>query len=140
NPFDVPVPEKIELFRAAVREAKKQQRVFSASAGAWFALQDKYFASTEGSSIQQLVIQTFAEHSCDARDLKKNLTRYRNFTLAGLEAGWEHVVKGDLVENARRIREEVLEHVAAPPVKAGEKDLVLLPTHLCLTIHASIGR
>ena len=33
----------------------------------------------------------------------------------------------------------MLEHLAAPPVKAGKKDLVLLPSHLCLTIHESIG-
>ena len=36
-------------------------------------------------------------------------------------------------------RSEVLEHLAAPPVKPGKKDLVLLPSHLWLTIHESIG-
>ena len=36
-------------------------------------------------------------------------------------------------------RDEVVEHLAAPPVTPGKKDLVLLPSHLCLTIHESIG-
>ena len=45
----------------------------------------------------------------------------------------------NLVENARRIREEVIEHLNAPPVTPGKKDLVLLPSHLWLTIHESIG-
>ncbi len=39
----------------------------------------------------------------------------------------------------RALRDEVVEHLAAPPVKPGKKDLVLLPSHLCLTIHESIG-
>ena len=33
----------------------------------------------------------------------------------------------NLVENAHRIREEVVEHLKSPPVTAGKKDLVLLP-------------
>ena len=45
----------------------------------------------------------------------------------------------NLVENAARVREEVIEHLAAPPVTAGKKDLVLLPNHLWLTIHESLG-
>ena len=54
-------------------------------------------------------------------------------------AGWEAIAKANLGENAPRIRAEVLEHLAAPPVKPGRKDLVLLPSHLWLTIHESIG-
>ena len=45
----------------------------------------------------------------------------------------------NLSENAVRIREEVVEHLAAPAVKAGRKDLVLMPNHLMLTIHESVG-
>ena len=32
-----------------------------------------------------------------------------------------------------------MEHLWRPPVKPGKKDLVLMPSHLCLTIHESIG-
>ena len=42
-------------------------------------------------------------------------------------------------ENAQRIREEVLEHLAAPPVKEGKKDLILMPNHLMLTVHESVA-
>src|SRR2546422_11700029 len=47
--------------------------------------------------------------------------------------------KGGVVENARRVGEEVVNHLKAPSVSPGTKDLVLLPTHLALTIHESIG-
>ena len=42
-------------------------------------------------------------------------------------------------ENAERIREEVMEHLNAPPVKAGKKDLILMPNHLMLTVHESVA-
>ena len=139
NPFDVPVAERMEFVHAAVTEVKKQTRVFSSWSGASFELQDKYFASTEGSSIQQLILQAFTSLGCQAIDQGTGIARYRSYGPPPLEAGWEHVANANFIENARRIREEVLEHLAAPPVKPGKKDLVLLPSHLCLTIHESIG-
>ena len=53
--------------------------------------------------------------------------------------GWEYVPQMNLKENAQRMREEVLEHLAAPPVKEGKKDLILMPSYLMLTIHESVG-
>src|SRR5207245_4804612 len=54
-------------------------------------------------------------------------------------AGYQYVPLMNLVENARRIRAEVVEHLRAPAVTPGQKDLVLMPSHLWLTIHESIG-
>ncbi len=139
NPFDVPIKEKLELLRAAAAEAKKEARVFSASADLSCRSEDKYFASSEGSSIQQLVIQTYADMGATAVDIAKGLTKTRSYQPPALSIGWEYVPKIDLLEHARIIREEVLEHLAAPPVQPGRKDLVLMPTHLFLTIHESIG-
>ena len=45
----------------------------------------------------------------------------------------------NLEENAQRIREEVVEHLTAPAVKPGKKDLILMPNHLMLTIHESVA-
>ena len=44
-----------------------------------------------------------------------------------------------MIGHARRIGEEAVAHLKAPSVSPGVKDLVLLPTHLSLTIHESIG-
>ena len=54
-------------------------------------------------------------------------------------AGWEYVPEMNLEENAQRIREEVVEHLTAPPVKPGKMDLLLMPNHLMLTIHESVA-
>ena len=74
-----------------------------------------------------------------AVDISKGLSRSRMYVPPPLSTGYEFVPQMNLKENAQRIREEVLEHLAAPPVKPGKKDLVLMPSHLFLTIHESIG-
>ena len=139
DPFVVPLAEKLDLIRAAANEVKKSDRVFSSGAQLICRSQDKYFASTEGSSIQQLWLVNTGGVNATAADTARALSKSRRFVAPPSTAGYETVPIMNLLENASRIREEVLEHLAAPPVTAGKKDLVLLPTHLWLTIHESIG-
>jgi TldD protein len=139
NPFDVPLEAKLALLRFAAAEVKKGKQVFGASATLSFRSEDKYFASSEGSSIQQFLAQTFSSINASAVDLSRGVSRTRGYTPMPLLAGWEHVETYNYAEHARRIREEVVEHLAAPPVTPGKKDLVLMPSHLFLTIHESIG-
>jgi TldD protein len=139
NPFDVAIEEKLALLTDATRDIKKQQKVFIASGNLAFHSEDKYFASSEESSIQQLIIQTFGGISANAVDLQRRLSKNRNYIPTPLSTGYEFVAQMNLKENAARIREEVVEHLAAPPVRPGKKDLVLMPSHLFLTIHESVG-
>ncbi len=139
DPFTVPAGEKLELLRSVAAEMKKNQRVFGSNASLIFRSEDKYFASSEGSSIQQLVIQTYGNAMANAVDRQAGVSRTRMYTPAPLSAGWEYVPEMNMPENARRVREEVLEHLAAPAVRPGVKDLVLMPSHLYLTIHESVG-
>jgi len=139
DPFTVPVAEKIELLHGVVSEIKKNKRVFAGTANLNSRSEDKYFASSEGSSIQQFVVQVFGGAGANAIDREQNISRTRTYQPTQVSAGWEYVPKMNFIENAQRIREEVLEHLAAPGVKAGKKDLVLMPSHLMLTIHESVG-
>jgi TldD protein len=139
NPFDVAIPEKLALLLEVGREIKKDNRVFSSSASLTFHSEDKYFASSEGSSIQQFIIQTFANSSANAVDIQKRLSKSRSYIPTPLAVGYEFVPTMNLLENAQRIREEVIEHLKAPSVAASRKDLVLMPSHLFLTIHESVG-
>ncbi|MBZ5626217.1 MAG: TldD/PmbA family protein [Acidobacteriia bacterium] len=139
DPFAVSVDEKLELIHGATLTIKKNPKVFAASGSLGFHSEDKYFASSEGSSIQQYIVQVYPDLSAEAVDFKNGISRSRSYQVAPLARGWEYVPMMNLGENARRIAEEVVEHLAAPPVTAGKKDLVLLPSHLCLTIHESIG-
>ncbi len=60
DPFAVPLEEKLDLIRRAAAEVKKEKRVFSSGCSLSFRSEDKYFASSAGSSIQQLNLQTYA--------------------------------------------------------------------------------
>jgi TldD protein len=139
DPFSVSLEEKIELIHAATAEVKKEKRIFSSFCNLTFRSEDKYFASSEGSSIQQFNLQTHGEVSATAVDPARVLSKSRRYVPPPVTAGYEYVPLMNLAENARRIRAEALEHLAAPPVTPGRKDLVLMPSHLWLTIHESIG-
>ena len=139
DPFKVSIEEKLELIRTAAAAAKKERRIFSSGCNLAFRSEDKYFASSEGSSIQQLNIQTSAQVNATAVDVGKALSKSRRYVPPPVTAGYEFVPIMNLVENAGRVREETIEHLSAPPVKPGRKDLVLLPSHLWLTIHESLG-
>lgn len=139
DPFTVSMEEKLDLIHGAASTIKKDPNVFSAFGALGFHSEDKYFASSEGSSIQQLLVQVYPFLQAVAVDTKKNISRTRQYAVEPKLGGYEEIAKANLGENAPRIRAEVLEHLAAPPVSPGKKDLVLLPSHLWLTIHESIG-
>ena len=139
DPFAVSIEEKLELLRSSSEEIKKNQRVFGSSATLSLRSEDKYFASTEGSSIQQLILQIYGNLDATAVDRQAGISRSRSYVPTQAAAGWEYVPEMNFGENAQRIREEVLEHLAAPPVKEGKKDLILMPNHLMLTVHESVA-
>ncbi len=139
NPFDVAIAEKLELLLDSGREIKKNKDVFGAGGSLSCRSEDKYFASSEGSSIQQLIIQSFGLLSANAVDVASRKSKSRTFEPSPRSAGFEIVPEMNLKENAQRIREEVIEHLKAPAVKPGKYDLILMPTHLSLTIHESLG-
>jgi TldD protein len=139
DPFDVSMQEKLDLLRTVNEEVKKNQKVFSSAASLNLRSEDKYFASSEGSSIQQYILQIYGNVDATAVDRAANVSRSRSYVPTQASAGWEYVPEMNLQENARRIREEVVEHLTAPAVKPGKKDLLLMPNHLMLTIHESVA-
>lgn len=139
DPFSISVGEKLDLLHNATVTIKKNPKVFSAFGMLGFHSEDKYFASSEGSSIQQYIVQVYPFLTATAVDFQNGVSRERSYQVAPLSTGWEYVPRMNLGENAARIANEAVEHLAAPPVKPGKKDLVLLPSHLCLTIHESLA-
>ncbi len=139
NPFDVPIQDKLALLQSAHEAARKTQGVMSVNSSLNFRSEDKYFASSEGSSIQQFLVQTAPSFTATAVDFMTRKSKSRSFQVQPVTAGYEHIERSGLLENAERIGAEAVEHLKAPSVGPGAKDLVLLPSHLALTIHESIG-
>jgi TldD protein len=138
DPFSVPVHDKIALLRAAAQEARKVQGVFSVMGNIEMRLEDRFFVSSEGSVIEQHVYQVAPAITATAVEAGRKV-KSRYYRPHSVCAGYEVVERADMVGHARRIGEEAVAHLKAPSVSPGVKDLVLLPTHLSLTIHESIG-
>ena len=139
DPFDVTLNDKLDFLIAITEEVRRTPKVFAVTATLGFRGEQKFFASTEGSYIEQYVVHTIPSYTAQARDLQKRVAKSRTYSPQGYGGGYEYVEESGMKEQARRVGEEAVEHLSAPPVTEGRKDLVLMPNHLGLTIHESIG-
>jgi len=139
DPFDVPIADKLGLLQQVNETAKKVAGVIGVNSQMSFRTEEKYFASSVGSYIQQRIVQTAPSMSATAVDFATRKSKTRNFQIMPVTGGYEHIESCGLLEQAGRVGSEAVEHLAAPSIEPGVKDLVLLPSHLALTIHESIG-
>ena len=139
DPFDVPIPDKLAFLQAVHEAAKGVAGVQTVQSALVFRAEAKYFASTEGSYIQQRIVQTSPSMTATAVDVQTRKTKSRSFQVHPVTGGYEHVTGSGMLEGAGRVGAEAVEHLSAPSVEPGVKDLVLLPSNLALTIHETIG-
>jgi TldD protein len=155
NAFDVPVSEKADLLKAASDAALKGGASFVDSL-LFQVNEQKYFASTDGSYIDQDVHRIWPTFFVTVIDKATGKFETRQALSAPVGMSWEYLsarpagkVKGpaaitygkyyDMVEDARFAAEQTKQKMAAKSVLAGKYDLVLDPSHLWLTIHESVG-
>ncbi|MDX2192795.1 MAG: TldD/PmbA family protein [Gemmatimonadales bacterium] len=153
--FDVPIAEKVDLLKAASEAGLKAGANFMTAQIACVNEQ-KYFASTDGSYIDQDIHRLFPNFQVVVVDMMGGQFQQRAALSAPVGMGWEYVsgrpagkVKlptglvyskfYDMVEDARLAAEQAKEKVGAKSVVPGKYDLVLDPSHLWLTIHESVG-
>lgn len=152
----VPISEKVDLLLTANAAAMKNGANFVNSA-LFMVNEQKYFASTEGSYIDQDVHRIWPTFRATAIDPKTNKFKTRQALSAPMGMGYEYLdglasekVAGpagitlyrnsyDMVEDAGLAGKQAKEMLTAKSVEAGKYDLVLEPNHLGLTIHESVG-
>ncbi len=140
DPFNVPIEEKVDLLLRANAEALKVQGARFVTSSMFFLKQEKSFASTDGSWIEQTYYRAYPSMTITAVSADRSDFQSRQSTdVAPRGMGYEHVTAARLVENAGRWAEEAVAKLSAKAVQPGRYDLVLLPTHLWLTIHESIA-
>ncbi|WP_276498544.1 TldD/PmbA family protein [Pontibacter litorisediminis] len=158
NAFEVPVGEKADLLLAANAKAMDNGANFVNSA-LFQVNEQKYFASTEGSYIDQDIHRIWPNFTVTAVDKASGKFRTREALSAPMGMGWEYMVpkasekiKGpegtgltgyryayDMLEDAALAAKQAREKLTAKSVMAGKYDLILDPNHLGLTIHESVG-
>ena len=138
NPFEVPIAEKVETLLTINAEAMNVDGVSFCSSAMDFTMEHKFFASTEGSYIEQTIYRCAPWFSVTSVSPDGGF-HSRNSLTAPQGLGYEYVEDYPWAEEARRAGEDAWAMHSAPSVGPGRRDLILLPSHLWLTIHESIG-
>lgn len=138
DPFNVPIAEKVETLLAINAEATNVDGVSFCSSAMDFTLEHKFFASTEGSYIEQTIYRCNPWFSVTSVSPDGGFYT-RNSLSAPQGLGYEYVEDYPWTEEARRAGEDARAMHSAPSARPGKRDLILLPSHLWLTIHESIG-
>ena len=133
--------QKLDLLRSVATEARKDRPGSSRSPRSSPArLEDRFFASTEGSVIEQHVIQIAPEFTATVDRGRPQAQVADLSARLGLQRGMRPSSAPASFYNARSASPRRPSPTSRPrAVEPGVKDLVLLPTHLALTIHESIG-
>ena len=156
NAMAVPIKEKLDHLLSVNAAAMKagadfiQSRLFQIN-------EQKYFASTDGSYIDQDIHRIWAPFDVTVVDKASGKFRRRGELGAPMGMGYEYLDgrsgdkialpnggvgyrnSYDMLEDAVAAARHAREKLEAPSVKPGKYDLVLDPTHLLLTIHETVG-
>ena len=156
NSMEVPIKDKVDLLLDVNAAAMQAGASFIRSI-LFLVNEQKYFASSDGSYIDQDIHRIWAPTQVTAVDKATGKFRTRDGLSAPRGMGYEYLdakpehriaLPGgavvysdsyDMKEDAIAAAKQAKEKLTAPSVKPGKYDLVLDPSHLWLTIHESVG-
>ncbi len=154
NSFEVPIKEKVDLL-LGVNDAAMKGGADYVNSILFMVNEQKYFASTDGSYIDQDIHRLWPIFFLTKVDKASGKFETRNSLSAPMGMGYEYLYarpqdkiqgtttlyKGryDMLEDAKAAGVQVSEKMKAKSVEAGKYDLVLDPSNLWLTIHESVG-
>ena len=129
--------QKQAFVQKVVDTVLQNKGVSSVNASVQITNEWKYFASTEGSYIEQETWETSPSFNVSART--GDIVKSRSYVGVPRTGGWEVAEEAEMLENAVRIAEEAIEMTTAKPIGMGLKDLILTPSHAMLTIHEIVA-
>ncbi|MET0462200.1 MAG: TldD/PmbA family protein [Chitinophagaceae bacterium] len=154
NAFEVPIKDKVDLLMQ-VNDAAIVGGASFVNAGISAVNEQKYFASTDGSYIDQDIHRIFPNFSVTKIDRASGKFMSRGSLSAPMGMGYEYMIpraedkiqgvvtryktRYDMLEDVKNAANDVKEKLTAKSVEPGKYDLVLDPSHLWLTIHESVG-
>lgn len=139
DPFEVPIDDKIEFLLKLNERALKTNGVSFVNSSMAFVNEQKFYASTDGSRIEQYIIRANPNFNVTAVNRTNGDFQSRNFLGGPQGLGYEYMEKYPWLKEAEQAGEDAVAKLKAKPVEAGKYDLVLHPSHLWLTIHESVG-
>ena len=154
NAFEVPIREKVDLLLNVNGVAMKGGANFVNSA-ILAVNEQKYFASTDGSYIDQDIHRIYPFFNVTRIDQATGKFQTRQALSSPVGMGFEYLtatekdkVQGvvtryknryDMLEDVKNAAADVTQKISAKSVEPGKYDLILDPSHLWLTIHESVA-
>ena len=152
--FDVPVKDKVDLLLGVNAVAMDGGADFINSV-ILAVNEQKYFASTDGSYIDQDVHRLYPTFTVTKIDKASGKFETRRALSSPVGMGYEYLTpladskvtgvvtryknRYDILEDVKAATSNVADKIKATSVTAGKYDLVLDPSHLWLTIHESVA-
>jgi TldD protein len=154
NAFEVPMKEKTDLL-LSVNDAAFKNGANYVNSVLFLVNEQKYFASTDGSYIDQDIHRIWPVFGVTKIDEKSGKFETRSSLSAPRGMGYEYLIpkesekihsqttlyrdRYDMREDAAAAATQAAQKLKAKSVEPGKYDLVLDPSHLWLTIHESVG-
>ena len=154
NAFEVPLKDKVDLLLQA-NDIALQSGVNFVNSSLFCINEQKYFASTEGSYIDQDIHRIWPTFTVTKIEAGSGKFQTRNALSSPMGMGYEYLIpdkkeeidgifklyrnRYDILADMRLASAQVAEKIKARPVEPGKYDLILDPTNLFLTIHESVG-
>ncbi|MEO5909732.1 MAG: TldD/PmbA family protein [Pelobium sp.] len=154
NTFEVPVKDKVDLL-LNVNDIALQNGASFVNSVMFAVNEQKYFASTDGSYIDQDIHRIYPSFGVTKIDKASGKFQTRSSFSAPMGMGYEYLnarpedkiggivprykERYDMLEDIKAAAKGATEKITAKSVEPGKYDLVLDPSHLWLTIHESVG-
>ncbi|HXO76499.1 MAG TPA: TldD/PmbA family protein, partial [Puia sp.] len=154
NVFEVPLKEKIDLL-LNVNSVAMQGGANFVNSAILAINEQKYFASTDGSYIDQDIHRLYPNFNVTKIDKATGKFQTRRSLSSPVGMGYEYLMprpedkiqgivtrykdRYDILEDIKNAAADVTQKISARSVEPGKYDLVLDPSHLWLTIHESVA-
>jgi TldD protein len=139
DPFDVPIEPKIDFLLKLNATAMKAKGASFVTSSLSFGNEQKYYASTDGSRIDQYIIRSHPSLTVTAVNRGTGDFQTRSCLAGPKNIGYEYLEKYPWSKDAAAAGEEAVAKLSAKPVEPGKYDLIIHPTNLWLTIHETVG-
>jgi TldD protein len=141
DPFAVSLDEKLDLLLRADAAMRGVPGIVVAEGSLECQRQEKVFASSEGSYVEQVLIESGA--GIEALAVEGNEAQKRSYPNSfgrhQATAGYEFIEAMDLPGNAASIAEQAVQLLSAEQCPSGTMTVILDPTQVALQVHESCG-
>src|SRR5881394_957597 len=139
DPFEVSIDDKIRFLLKLNETAMKPKGVSFVNSSLSFQNEQKFYASTDGSRIEQYIIRSHPSFTVTAVNRGSGDFQTRSSLAGPKSIGYEYLERYPWQNEAGQAGDEAVAKLGARPVAPGKYDLVIHPSNLWLTIHESVG-